>query len=49
MGDPPGKARWPRSSYCPLPCPPVYCYYELHQAFVREELGCQAVCREACR
>ncbi|XP_006872057.1 PREDICTED: amiloride-sensitive sodium channel subunit gamma [Chrysochloris asiatica] len=26
----------------------MYCYYKLQQAFVREELGCQAVCREAC-
>ncbi|KAI5131917.1 amiloride-sensitive sodium channel subunit gamma isoform X1 [Manis pentadactyla] len=26
----------------------MYCYYQLHQAFVQEELGCQSVCREAC-
>ncbi|KAI4559549.1 hypothetical protein MJG53_018075 [Ovis ammon polii x Ovis aries] len=26
----------------------MYCYYQLHQAFVREELGCQSVCKEAC-
>ncbi|XP_007951383.1 amiloride-sensitive sodium channel subunit gamma [Orycteropus afer afer] len=26
----------------------MYCYYKLQQSFVREELGCQAVCREAC-
>uniref|UniRef100_A0A8C0DZE1 Epithelial sodium channel subunit gamma n=1 Tax=Balaenoptera musculus TaxID=9771 RepID=A0A8C0DZE1_BALMU len=26
----------------------MYCYYELHQDFVREELGCQALCKEAC-
>ncbi|XP_037671275.1 amiloride-sensitive sodium channel subunit gamma [Choloepus didactylus] len=26
----------------------MYCYYQLHQAFVREELGCQSVCRESC-
>ncbi|KAJ8798603.1 hypothetical protein J1605_016406 [Eschrichtius robustus] len=27
----------------------MYCYYELHQDFVREELGCQVLCKEACR
>ncbi|KAK2097699.1 hypothetical protein P7K49_023150 [Saguinus oedipus] len=35
----------------PQPCMPqdqVYCYYQLHQAFVQEELGCQSVCKEAC-
>ncbi|XP_059889056.1 amiloride-sensitive sodium channel subunit gamma isoform X2 [Delphinus delphis] len=26
----------------------MYCYYELHQAFVWGELGCQAMCKEAC-
>ncbi|TKC46562.1 hypothetical protein EI555_001851 [Monodon monoceros] len=26
----------------------MYCYYELHQAFVWGELGCQSVCKEAC-
>uniref|UniRef100_A0A2I3H6M8 Epithelial sodium channel subunit gamma n=1 Tax=Nomascus leucogenys TaxID=61853 RepID=A0A2I3H6M8_NOMLE len=35
-------------SCCPLPCPSVYCYYQLHRAFVQEELGCQSVCKEAC-
>lgn len=33
----------------PAACPSVYCYYELHKAFVQEQLGCQSVCREACR
>ncbi|XP_066496883.1 amiloride-sensitive sodium channel subunit gamma [Tiliqua scincoides] len=26
----------------------MYCYYKLHQRFVKEELGCQEKCREAC-
>ncbi|XP_025711252.1 epithelial sodium channel subunit gamma [Callorhinus ursinus] len=40
----------PAANYCNYQQHPnwMYCYYELHQAFVREELGCQAVCREAC-
>ena len=43
------RALWPQSSYLPAPRSSVYCYYQLHQAFVREELGCQSVCKEACR
>ncbi|XP_041606340.1 amiloride-sensitive sodium channel subunit gamma [Vulpes lagopus] len=40
----------PTANYCNYQQHPnwMYCYYELHQAFVREELGCQSVCREAC-
>ncbi|XP_036081966.1 amiloride-sensitive sodium channel subunit gamma [Rousettus aegyptiacus] len=40
----------PGASYCNYQQHPnwMYCYYELHQAFVQERLGCQAVCREAC-
>ncbi|XP_036135801.1 amiloride-sensitive sodium channel subunit gamma [Molossus molossus] len=40
----------PAASYCNYQQHPnwMYCYYELHQAFVREQLGCQSVCREAC-
>uniref|UniRef100_A0ABM5EZ92 Epithelial sodium channel subunit gamma n=1 Tax=Pogona vitticeps TaxID=103695 RepID=A0ABM5EZ92_9SAUR len=26
----------------------MYCYYKLHKQFVKEELGCQQICREAC-
>ncbi|XP_053750344.1 amiloride-sensitive sodium channel subunit gamma isoform X3 [Panthera pardus] len=40
----------PAANYCNYQQHPnwMYCYYQLHQAFVREELGCQSVCREAC-
>ncbi|XP_066131967.1 amiloride-sensitive sodium channel subunit gamma isoform X2 [Saccopteryx bilineata] len=40
----------PAANYCNYQQHPnwMYCYYELHQAFVREQLGCQSVCREAC-
>ncbi|XP_063170710.1 amiloride-sensitive sodium channel subunit gamma [Candoia aspera] len=27
----------------------MYCYYKLHEKFVKEQLGCQKICREACR
>ncbi|EPY74531.1 amiloride-sensitive sodium channel subunit gamma [Camelus ferus] len=41
----------PKVNYCNYQQHPnwMYCFYQLHQAFVREELGCQSVCREACR
>ncbi|KAJ7305774.1 hypothetical protein JRQ81_010140 [Phrynocephalus forsythii] len=26
----------------------MYCYYKLHEQFVKEQLGCQQICREAC-
>ncbi|XP_053132254.1 amiloride-sensitive sodium channel subunit gamma isoform X2 [Hemicordylus capensis] len=26
----------------------MYCYYKLHEQFVKEELGCQQTCKEAC-
>ncbi|XP_054849497.1 amiloride-sensitive sodium channel subunit gamma [Eublepharis macularius] len=26
----------------------MYCYYKLHQDFVKEKLGCQQICKEAC-
>ncbi|XP_029803878.1 amiloride-sensitive sodium channel subunit gamma isoform X2 [Suricata suricatta] len=44
------QPRPPAANYCNYQQHPnwMYCYYELHQAFVREELGCQSVCREAC-
>ncbi|XP_049645472.1 amiloride-sensitive sodium channel subunit gamma [Suncus etruscus] len=40
----------PAANYCNYQQHPnwMYCYYQLHQAFVREELGCQSVCQEAC-
>ncbi|EPQ17690.1 Amiloride-sensitive sodium channel subunit gamma [Myotis brandtii] len=40
----------PAANYCNYQQHPnwMYCYYELHQAFVHEKLGCQSVCREAC-
>ncbi|XP_006193183.1 amiloride-sensitive sodium channel subunit gamma [Camelus ferus] len=40
----------PKVNYCNYQQHPnwMYCFYQLHQAFVREELGCQSVCREAC-
>lgn len=44
-----GRVLCLQSSYFFLPFPPVYCYYQLYQAFVREELGCQSVCKQACR
>ncbi|XP_060028797.1 amiloride-sensitive sodium channel subunit gamma [Erinaceus europaeus] len=39
-----------KASYCNYQQHPnwMYCYYQLHQAFIREELGCQSVCQEAC-
>ncbi|XP_013927430.1 PREDICTED: amiloride-sensitive sodium channel subunit gamma [Thamnophis sirtalis] len=27
----------------------MYCYYKLHEQFVKEQLGCQQICREACK
>ncbi|KAM3827185.1 epithelial sodium channel subunit gamma [Vipera latastei] len=27
----------------------MYCYYKLHERFVKEQLGCQQICREACK
>uniref|UniRef100_A0A8C9PD00 Epithelial sodium channel subunit gamma n=1 Tax=Spermophilus dauricus TaxID=99837 RepID=A0A8C9PD00_SPEDA len=38
----------PAASYCNYQQHPnwMYCYYQLYQAFVQEELGCQSVCRE---
>ncbi|KAM9098991.1 amiloride-sensitive sodium channel subunit gamma [Sarcophilus harrisii] len=38
-------------SYCNYQKHPnwMYCYYKLHQAFVQEKLGCQAICREPCK
>ncbi|XP_061455808.1 amiloride-sensitive sodium channel subunit gamma [Rhineura floridana] len=27
----------------------MYCYYKLHEEFVKERLGCQQICKEACR
>ncbi|XP_042336609.1 amiloride-sensitive sodium channel subunit gamma [Sceloporus undulatus] len=27
----------------------MYCYYKLHEQFVKEQLGCQQICKEACR
>ncbi|KAL0617745.1 Amiloride-sensitive sodium channel subunit gamma [Plecturocebus cupreus] len=40
----------PEANYCNYQQHPnwMYCYYQLHQAFVQEELGCQSVCKEAC-
>ncbi|ELK37854.1 Amiloride-sensitive sodium channel subunit gamma [Myotis davidii] len=40
----------PAANYCNYQQHPnwMYCYYELHKAFVQEKLGCQSVCREAC-
>ncbi|KAM4829344.1 epithelial sodium channel subunit gamma [Thomomys bottae] len=40
----------PGANYCNYQQHPnwMYCYYKLYQAFVREELGCQSVCRETC-
>ncbi|KAF7465946.1 Hypothetical predicted protein [Marmota monax] len=40
----------PAASYCNYQQHPnwMYCYYQLYQAFVQEELGCQSVCRETC-
>ncbi|XP_016078154.1 PREDICTED: amiloride-sensitive sodium channel subunit gamma [Miniopterus natalensis] len=40
----------PAANYCNYQQHPnwMYCYYQLHQAFVQERLGCQALCREAC-
>lgn len=40
----------PAANYCNYQQHPnwMYCYYELHQAFVQEQLGCQSECREAC-
>uniref|UniRef100_A0A8D2L2U0 Sodium channel epithelial 1 gamma subunit n=1 Tax=Varanus komodoensis TaxID=61221 RepID=A0A8D2L2U0_VARKO len=26
----------------------MYCYYKLHERFVKEQLGCQQICKEAC-
>nr|XP_056722524.1 amiloride-sensitive sodium channel subunit gamma [Euleptes europaea] len=26
----------------------MYCYYKLHKDFVKEKLGCQQICKEAC-
>nr|XP_060642414.1 amiloride-sensitive sodium channel subunit gamma [Anolis sagrei ordinatus] len=26
----------------------MYCYYKLHERFVKEQLGCQETCKEAC-
>uniref|UniRef100_A0A2K5C6A2 Epithelial sodium channel subunit gamma n=1 Tax=Aotus nancymaae TaxID=37293 RepID=A0A2K5C6A2_AOTNA len=41
----------PEANYCNYQQHPnwMYCYYQLHRAFVQEELGCQSVCKEACR
>ncbi|XP_008842042.1 amiloride-sensitive sodium channel subunit gamma [Nannospalax galili] len=40
----------PAANYCNYQQHPnwMYCYYQLYQAFVQEELGCQSVCKEAC-
>ncbi|KAM7329275.1 hypothetical protein ACRRTK_010888 [Alexandromys fortis] len=40
----------PAANYCNYQQHPnwMYCYYQLYQAFVREELGCQSVCKQAC-
>uniref|UniRef100_A0A2K5C6B1 Epithelial sodium channel subunit gamma n=2 Tax=Aotus nancymaae TaxID=37293 RepID=A0A2K5C6B1_AOTNA len=40
----------PEANYCNYQQHPnwMYCYYQLHRAFVQEELGCQSVCKEAC-
>lgn len=40
----------PAANYCNYQQNPnwMYCYYQLYQAFVREELGCQSVCKQAC-
>ncbi|XP_054311584.1 amiloride-sensitive sodium channel subunit gamma isoform X2 [Pongo pygmaeus] len=40
----------PAANYCNYQQHPnwMYCYYQLHRAFVQEELGCQSVCKEAC-
>ncbi|XP_062999733.1 amiloride-sensitive sodium channel subunit gamma [Elgaria multicarinata webbii] len=27
----------------------MYCYYKLHEQFVKEQLDCQQICKEACR
>ncbi|XP_070810929.1 amiloride-sensitive sodium channel subunit gamma [Pituophis catenifer annectens] len=27
----------------------MYCYYKVHEQFVKEKLGCQQICREACK
>ncbi|XP_052536496.1 amiloride-sensitive sodium channel subunit gamma [Tympanuchus pallidicinctus] len=26
----------------------MYCYYKLHEKFVKEQLGCQQICKDAC-
>lgn len=26
----------------------MYCYYRLHEKFVKEQLGCQQICKDAC-
>ncbi|CAO2583105.1 Amiloride-sensitive sodium channel subunit gamma [Lemmus lemmus] len=40
----------PAANYCNYQQHPnwMYCYYQLYQAFAREELGCQSVCKQAC-
>ncbi|XP_017742697.1 PREDICTED: amiloride-sensitive sodium channel subunit gamma isoform X1 [Rhinopithecus bieti] len=45
-----GQPLPPKANYCNYQQHPnwMYCYYQLHRAFVQEELGCQSVCKEAC-
>uniref|UniRef100_G1TDL6 Epithelial sodium channel subunit gamma n=1 Tax=Oryctolagus cuniculus TaxID=9986 RepID=G1TDL6_RABIT len=40
----------PAANYCNYQQHPnwMYCYYQLYQAFVQEELGCQSVCKQSC-
>ncbi|OBS74824.1 hypothetical protein A6R68_14627, partial [Neotoma lepida] len=40
----------PAANYCNYQQHPnwMYCYYQLYQDFVREELGCQSVCKQSC-
>uniref|UniRef100_A0A8C8RVF0 Sodium channel epithelial 1 subunit gamma n=1 Tax=Pelusios castaneus TaxID=367368 RepID=A0A8C8RVF0_9SAUR len=41
----------PGAEYCNYKKYPnwMYCYYKLHEQFVKEQLGCQQICKEACR
>ncbi|CAM2099950.1 epithelial sodium channel subunit gamma [Caretta caretta] len=40
----------PGAEYCNYKKYPnwMYCYYKLHEKFVKEQLGCQQICKEAC-
>ncbi|XP_006125866.2 epithelial sodium channel subunit gamma [Pelodiscus sinensis] len=40
----------PGAEYCNYKKYPnwMYCYYKLHEKFVKEQLGCQQICKESC-